>query len=188
MEPPLFLGQTSGRRRFTEDEERKTQEIQFDGDFFPDALEAKQSATQAAKRDDPRPAPYAGAMLPETCVSYKRYADKLDEWFEKINKEKEPPNPEQLNVLHKVERRLLDEIELDNAFPLLKKQRKLEKTSDAREEALRGFVHGLPGTGKSRVIKWVIRMFTEAMAFTNGVEFVCVAFQNRVAHTMHGLK
>ena len=47
-------------------------------------------------------------------------------------------------------------------------------------------MHGLPGTGKSRVIKWVIRMFTEARDFTNGVEFVCVAFQNRVAHTMHG--
>ena len=29
-------------------------------------------------------------------------------------------------------------------------------------------------------------MFTEAMQFTNGVEFICVAFQNRVAHTMHG--
>ena len=67
----------------------------------------------------------------------------MDEWFDKINKEKGPPNPEQLKVLHKVERRLLDEIELDNAFPLLKKYRKLEKTSDARGEALRGFVPGL---------------------------------------------
>ena len=51
---------------------------------------------------------------------------------------------------------------------------------------MRGFVHGLTGTGNSRVIKWIIRMFTEARGFTNGVEFVCVAFQNRVAQTMHG--
>ena len=62
----------------------------------------------------------------------------------------------------------------------------MTKTSDAREEALRGFVHGLPGTGKSRVIKWIILMFTEARGFTKGIEFVCVAFQNRVAHTMQG--
>ena len=38
----------------------------------------------------------------------------------------------------------------------------------------------------SRVIQWIIRMFTEAMGFANVVEFVCVAFQNRVAHTMRG--
>ena len=29
-------------------------------------------------------------------------------------------------------------------------------------------------------------MFTEAMVVTSGVELVCVAFHNRVAHTMHG--
>ena len=29
-------------------------------------------------------------------------------------------------------------------------------------------------------------MFDEARGYTNGVEFVCVAFQNRVAHTMKG--
>ena len=47
-------------------------------------------------------------------------------------------------------------------------------------------MHGLPGTGTSAVIAWIIRMFEEARGYTNGVEFVCVAFQNRVAHTMKG--
>ena len=171
----------------TEQEERKTKEHTFDGDYFPDVLDARRCATKAAKHDDPRPAPYAGAMLQKTRVSHRSYARDLREWFYKIEHlEDEPPNPKQLSVLHAVEQRLLDEIELENEFPLLKKRRLLTKTSDAREEALRGFVHGLPGTGTSLVIQWIIRMFTEAMGFANGVEFVCVAFQNRVAHTMRG--
>ena len=66
-------------------------------------------------------------MLPKTQVVYLTCAKQLDKWFEKINKEDEPPNPEQLKVLHKVEGRLLDEIELENALPLLKKQRKLKR-------------------------------------------------------------
>jgi hypothetical protein len=45
---------------------------------------------------------------------------------------------------------------------------------------------GDPGTGKSRVIGWLIRMFEEAMEWTHGQEFICVAFQNKVAHAMKG--
>ena len=45
---------------------------------------------------------------------------------------------------------------------------------------------GDPGTGKSRVIKWLVRMFEEAMMWTHGVEFVCLALQNRVAYAMKG--
>ena len=58
---------------------------------------------------------------------------------------------------------------------------------DPREEPLRGCCHGLPGTGKSRVIKWIIRMFKEALKWKHGVEFQCVAFQNTVAAAMDGL-
>ena len=57
---------------------------------------------------------------------------------------------------------------------------------DPREEPLRGCCHGLPGTGKSRVIKWIIRMFKEALNWTHGAEFQCVAFQNTVAAAMEG--
>ena len=58
------------------------------------------------------------------------------------------------------------------------------KKKDA--EVLKGLVHGLAGTGVSAVIQWIIRMFEEARGYTNGVEFVCVAFQNRVARSMKG--
>ena len=51
---------------------------------------------------------------------------------------------------------------------------------------MHGCVHGEPGTGKSRVIGWITRLFTEAMGWTHGVEFLSVAFQNRVAYAMGG--
>ena len=93
-----------------EEEERRTQEIFFDGSDFPDAKEVKESAAKASKRDDPRPAPYAGVMLPKTTVSCRNCARDLQEWFHKIEHvEDEPPNLEQLSVLHTVEKRLLDD-------------------------------------------------------------------------------
>ena len=45
---------------------------------------------------------------------------------------------------------------------------------------------GSPGTGKRRVIKWLRRMFIEALGWQHEDEFLCVAFQNRVAHAMGG--
>ena len=51
---------------------------------------------------------------------------------------------------------------------------------------LHGCIHGEPGTGKSRVIKWITRMFTEAMGWSHGVEFLSVALQNHVAYAMGG--
>ena len=49
-----------------------------------------------------------------------------------------------------------------------------------------GFWHGSLGTGNSRVIKWIRQMFTEAVGWRHEDEFLCVAFQNRVAHAMGG--
>ena len=57
---------------------------------------------------------------------------------------------------------------------------------DQREEPLRGLAHGPPGTGKSELIKWLVRMFEEVMEWKHGVQFLCVAFQNKVAHAMRG--
>ena len=102
---------------------------------------------------------------------------RLDLWFANLNTEKEVPNPEQMVVLQAVRDRLLTEVELTAVG---------RRKEDARAEPMRGLIHGLPGTGKSRVIKWIIRMFTEAMGYEHGREFVCVAFQNKVAHAMNG--
>ena len=63
---------------------------------------------------------------------------------------------------------------------------KTDQDREKAEEPLRGFVHGPRGTGKSRVILWIRRLFTEALQWEHGLEFIFVAFQNRVAHAMGG--
>ena len=48
------------------------------------------------------------------------------------------------------------------------------------------FVHGEPGTGKSRLIRWIRSLFETAMAWKHGQQFLFCAAQNRVAHAMGG--
>ena len=47
-------------------------------------------------------------------------------------------------------------------------------------------IHGLPGTGKSVVIKWLRSFFENALGWSHGAEFICVAFQNRMAAAIGG--
>ena len=54
-------------------------------------------------------------------------------------------------------------------------------------EPLRGLVHGILGTGKSRVIQWIRRFFAEALGWSHATEFLCVAFQNRMAASIGGV-
>ena len=51
---------------------------------------------------------------------------------------------------------------------------------------MRGLIHGLPGTGKSKVIAWISAFVEEALGWTNGEQFMCVAFQNRMAAAING--
>jgi hypothetical protein len=85
-------------------------------------------------------------------------------------------------ILHQVRDRILTEILLYKEGSYLRKGApELDK-----EEPLRGFIHGKPDTGKIRVILWIRRLFVEALGWEHGVEFVFVAFQNRVAYAMGG--
>ena len=111
-------------------------------------------------------------------------------WFQNLEQEEIRPNPEQLNVLRGVRERLLTEIELliapRSTQHVINGAAKKVRISDPREEPMRSLIHGFPGTGKSKVIQWIIRLFTEVMEWTHAVEFKCVAFQNRVAWAMRG--
>ena len=101
-------------------------------------------------------------------------------------REKEKPNEKQLSVLKTVKDRLLLEIRLENEGSELRRKHQPDLFTTDSEEPLRGMIHGLPGTGKSRVINWIRRIFMEARDWTHGVQFLCVAFQNKVAYAMGG--
>ena len=158
----------------------------FEEKAWPPAAEVAKAANEMIKAQEDRPAPFEGRTSPFARYTVLQYGKALHEWFAKLATEKERPNHEQLSVLHAVRDRIVVEIELEKEGPGLHRRLKGGRSTDPREEPLRGCCHGFPGTGKSRVIKWLIRMFTEALEWTSGVEFQCVAFQNTVAHAMGG--
>eukprot|EP00959_Pyramimonas_sp_CCMP1952_P064052 1338153-Pyramimonas_sp.AAC.1 len=130
---------------------------------------------------DVRPAPYVGMTMPFASLSVVDYGRRMDEWLGNLKKEQMAPEQEDIDIIEQVMRRIRVEFELDREGSDLPKG---HSDRAAREEPIRGFVHGGPGTGKSRLIHWITRMFREALHWEHGVQFMCVAFQNRVAHAM----
>ena len=51
---------------------------------------------------------------------------------------------------------------------------------------MREMIQGLPGSGKSELIKWIRRAFTEVYGYEHGVHFVCIASQNTMAALVNG--
>ena len=100
-----------------------------------------------------------------------------------MKSEAEAPTTEQFGLLTRVSDRVLLEFRLEKEGILFSKG---HPEREAAERPLLGFCHGSPGTGKSRAIKWIRRMFMEALGWRHEDEFLCVAFQNRVAHAMGG--
>ena len=54
------------------------------------------------------------------------------------------------------------------------------------EEPMFDLVHGVPGSGKTEIIKWIREMFENVLGWTHGIQFVCIAFQNAVAAHIEG--
>ena len=96
------------------------------------------------------------------------------------------PNAQQLHILKAVKDRLLLEIQLEIEGSELRRKHLPNLFSTEKEEAMRALIHGIPGTGKSRVINWIRRLFVEARDWKHGVHFLCTAFQNKVAYAMGG--
>ena len=162
------------------------QEVFFDDDAFPPLKDMEKAIRKATKDEAERPMPFLDTTKPETILCLQNARDAFQNWFDTLAREEERPNLEQMQVLHSVRDRILQELELDNATPYMKQFRRTRKQNDPNAEAYRGCIHGYPGTGKSRVILWLRRMFLEALKWEHGVQFVCVAFQNRVAYQMGG--
>ena len=179
----------------SEQERASVQEIFFDDGSLPSSVEAKQAAKEVLKDEIERVEPFAEGTEPYSNYTVINYGTLIDRWFEKLSSEelqpneekKLRPNVEQWASLHAVKERVLLEKELQNEGPWIRRSNARRKVEDPREEPLRGLILGLPGTGKSEVITWVCRLFTEALGWEHGKQFLCLAFQNRVAHKMGGV-
>jgi hypothetical protein len=98
------------------------------------------------------------------------YGSLIENWYGKLDTENERPNELQLGALKGIGKRVLTEIELEKEGPELRHRARKKEEGDAanaREEPMRGYIHGLPGTGKSRLIKWICRMCKEVRVFVS---------------------
>ena len=163
----------------TAEEEASAYEHDFQDADFPSAQAAKKSAEEATKEDVERPKPYTGATEASTTVhDYARREDLFDFLKELDDRTGEPtPNRQQRAVLEDVAERLIQEAHDYTAQ---------EHVSQVREP-LRGLCHGLPGTGKTEVIKWIRELFEHKMCWNHGREFIFVAFQNKMASLINGV-
>ena len=155
------------------------EETFFDAGQFPPSEKLKEIVKQIKKDDEEeRPAPFAGRTLPFAQLSVVDYGKRLETWMQEVQALAEPPTSEQLAILQRVRDRVLQEFVLFHEGHCPRNQE--------QEEPLRAFIHGRPGTGKSRLIAWIQDMFQRALGWTHGVEYICLAFQNRVAYAMQG--
>ena len=116
----------------------------------------RKAVAAAKKPTEERPAPFAGKTQPYVHLSTVAYGQRVRKWLQAVKTEKEVPTTEQFDVLSKVADRVLVEVRLQKEGILLPKGHLLRKVA---EQPLLGLCHGSPGTGKSRVIKWIRRFF-----------------------------
>jgi len=98
------------------------------------------------------------------------------EWHRKLQKRKVSPTAQQLNILETVILRILQERDDEIAAEVRPRP----------EAPLCGLVHGLPGTGKSEIIKWIRELFTTILQWEHGIQFFCVTYQNKTAAAIGG--
>ena len=165
-------------------EASRIRECLFAENAFPERQKCRKALESLRKQDDERPMPFAGATEAYARHSTVDYGARLSKWFQVLTQEAERPNDKELKVLRGVSDRILVECRVIKSTGSICYRMHPQDRKD--RIPLHGCTHGEPGTGKSKVINWITRMFTEAMGWTHGVEFLNVAFQNRVAHAMGG--
>ena len=98
-------------------------------------------------------------------------------WLERVQRQEKVPNARQLQVLQMVIARCLVEAREERTA-------NVNNTPDA--EPIRHMIQGLPGAGKSELIRWLRSLFEEVFGYEHGVQYVCVASQNTMAALING--
>ena len=156
------------------------------------AVRAKEHthATYAHDDDDQNQKPYSGKTAPRVYLypigddlatdsrAWLRDLHQRTKWCPLLEKHvPDAPTSEQADFIDAVVKRCLAE----QAFE------RTEKSEGLAEEPMLDLIHGLPGTGKSRVIEWTREYFENILGWEHGVQFVCLAYQNSMAAGINGL-
>jgi len=166
-------------------ERLRVKERLFDNGTYPDTKDTLKAALQAMQANDDRTAPFQYKTQPFAFLTVKEYGTRIRDWLQKIEQSKEPPTREQMSLIKRVADRVLHEFALKKEGDDVAKNAS-RATQHEKEDPLIGLIHGQPGTGKSEVIKRIRQLFEEALEWQHGDQFLCVAFQNRMAAAIGG--
>ena len=100
----------------------------------------------------------------------------IAEWLAALQRTANPPGEKQLQIL----RLILDRCWLEA------REIRSNSINMTAAEPVRHMIQGLPGAGKSELIKWICRAFNEVFGFQHGVQYVCLASQNTMASLING--
>ena len=122
------------------------------------------------------PGPYTGESAARAFLYPRDAVVSLDAWLANLKMEKLAPNTEQMEFIQHVAERVKIEAREEAACA----------AKTGRSEPLLDLLHGYPGTGKSKVLHWLRRLFEDALGWTHGVHFQYLAFQNAMASDIGG--
>ena len=142
----------------------------------------REAATHVAARKrkdipDKEICPFSKNRRPSASLHPLNSADLLEKWLEQLQNRAEPPTAQQILVLRTIVERITAEAATE--------QHRTSPTS-ATTEPLFDIVHGQARCGQSRVIAWIREAFETVLGWEHGVQFVCLAFQKRMAAQIAG--
>ena len=129
-----------------------------------------------AKHDDP--------VAAETKSSVETYQYEVlvpyEKWKKTLMAADKTPNKQQWQVLNLVHQRCLYEQREEVSHSINK------APAEGHQEPLFRLIHGLPGSGKSQLLKWIQTYFEEVCHWKNGVQFQFLAPLNGMAVSISG--
>ena len=122
-----------------------------------------------------------GAVIRSSVETYRSdFQIAYVEWKQAIEKAEKTPNQQQWQVLDFIHERCLYEYREESKHCI-------NATSGAAQrEPLFRLVHGLPGSGKSHLLKWIRCYFEDVWKWESGVHFVFLAPFNSMATEILG--
>ena len=159
--------------------------------FFKTALKMKKPS------DDDKLMPFVGSNAPVAGLYTKlpRSGEcPLQKWLLDLQNSAEPPKAEQVPILECVIQRLKYECLQERRDLQAQRKKALrqplgvsrKRAREVEPEPISALIHGLPGTGKSEVLRYIRSLFEDVLGWEHGNQFVFLAVQNTAAAEVGG--
>ena len=146
------------------------------GHMYENNFEEHLAAKKSSKSSPEQVAPFDEERNAAAAFAFPNRDVTINSVLHEIRNREERPTDEQNKILDHFVARLKLEM----------REARRQTINTASEDPLLNLIHGLPGTGKSRLIKWLRELMERGLGWTHGVQFVCLAFQNAMVAQING--